>query len=770
MAINQLSFMPGFGADSQAETEEQRRQREEQERIERESAMLAGLPGVSPSAVNPLTMSPEDAANTEVSSTQIKTYGDGSQEEILKRQIPAAGPVDPMAAQAPDPAMMAPNPLAESQQNLNVLNPQLTPEQQQQAAQIEAMAAQQAGAAQPMNMQQPMAQPQPQTMSMAQQAAAGLPQQQPQPQPMAQAAPIAPDQAMPEIGMPPTPGPGVQVASAAPSAGVAEAAQAAQAQAAPAAPAAPAWITAANEAGNDFDKLIQVAAQFPESRGALKEKMRTALEGQRKEKEAQDIVLAAAQGDAKAQNQLQQALRPETGRKKEEITTGDYVKAYLYARLGLNELASEAQKKILGKSTKFGQVTLGNSNWQVETDAQGNIVGARDNQGTVATENTLNKLRAESRAVSTATPPSATSTRIRDSKGTEWSQVPTPQGIKFYDNSGRAGVPEGRTVPIAVGSDVELKNQMQLNELQNKLAFAGPTASAAEREKIIAESEARYGPLSEAYKASVRGVAPQPVGTALVATAPAMAAPAPAPAPAMAAPAPAPAPAATTARPPAAGPVSPAAIAAPAPAPAPAAQPSIGGGGAGGATPAARESASATSRAATDAAIQQRKELAVAEQKPAAIARGTDAATTVKNQSFADRTYSLMKPINDAILQSTGSTLGAGVDAVAAAIGKSTEGSKAIARLNVLSYGILSNIPRFEGPQSDIDVQMYKQAAGDFNNRKLPVEDRLAALDALRTILQRYDTAGKNDWTFGSAAQSQGTGTTQSGNKFKRVQ
>jgi hypothetical protein len=129
-----------------------------------------------------------------------------------------------------------------------------------------------------------------------------------------------------------------------------------------------------------------------------------------------------------------------------------------------------------------------------------------------------------------------------------------------------------------------------------------------------------------------------------------------------------------------------------------------------------------------------------------------------------------MKQIDQEIRKSTGSSIGAGVDTVAAAIGSSTEGSKAIARLNVLSYGILSNIPRFEGPQSDIDVQMYKQAAGDFNNRNLPIEDRLAALGALNTILQRYDKAGKNDWTYGTGGSSSSTGTTSSGNKYKKVQ
>jgi len=138
--------------------------------------------------------------------------------------------------------------------------------------------------------------------------------------------------------------------------------------------------------------------------------------------------------------------------------------------------------------------------------------------------------------------------------------------------------------------------------------------------------------------------------------------------------------------------------------------------------------------------------------KPGAKAEGEQVATDVKNQAFADRTYDLFKPINEAILKSTGSSIGAGVDTLGGVIGKSTEGSKAIARLNVLSYNILANIPRFEGPQSDIDVQMYKQAAGALNDKTLPIEDRLAALDALRTILQRYDKAGHNDWSFGTAA------------------
>ena len=173
---------------------------------------------------------------------------------------------------------------------------------------------------------------------------------------------------------------------------------------------------------------------------------------------------------------------------------------------------------------------------------------------------------------------------------------------------------------------------------------------------------------------------------------------------------------------------------------------------------------------AAGAEIQRKKEMRLAEEKPAAAAAGIDAAATVKNQAFADRTYGIMKQIDQEIRKSTGSSLGAGFDTAAAAIGVSTEGSKAIARLNMLSYSILSNIPRFEGPQSDIDVQQYRQAAGEFNNRQLPIEDRLAALGVLNSILQRYDKAGKNDWTYGTGGASSNTGTTSSGNKYKKVQ
>jgi hypothetical protein len=136
---------------------------------------------------------------------------------------------------------------------------------------------------------------------------------------------------------------------------------------------------------------------------------------------------------------------------------------------------------------------------------------------------------------------------------------------------------------------------------------------------------------------------------------------------------------------------------------------------------------------------------------------GEQVASDMKNQRFADSTYGLIAPIAEQIKKSTGSGVGAAVDSLAATIGKSTDGAKAIQQLKILSYPILANVPRFEGPQSDYDVQVYKQAAGDFANDKLPVETRLAALQGMIQLLKKYDKEGKNDWTFGGAAPTANT-------------
>ena len=49
-------------------------------------------------------------------------------------------------------------------------------------------------------------------------------------------------------------------------------------------------------------------------------------------------------------------------------------------------------------------------------------------------------------------------------------------------------------------------------------------------------------------------------------------------------------------------------------------------------------------------------------------------------------------------------------------------------------------MPRFEGPQSNIDVQFYREAAGDLANDQLPVETRMAALEQMVRLAEKAAT------------------------------
>lgn len=88
--------------------------------------------------------------------------------------------------------------------------------------------------------------------------------------------------------------------------------------------------------------------------------------------------------------------------------------------------------------------------------------------------------------------------------------------------------------------------------------------------------------------------------------------------------------------------------------------------------------------------------------------------------------------------QPTGSGVGAAADAVGSFVGVSTVGSRSASRLDAISGWLTSNVPRMEGPQSNYDVENYKIMAGRVGDRRLPVADRLAALDVVEGIQKKY--------------------------------
>lgn len=194
--------------------------------------------------------------------------------------------------------------------------------------------------------------------------------------------------------------------------------------------------------------------------------------------------------------------------------------------MGANKAADEELSKIgYGNSAEIG-INAKGQRAQIEKDAAGRVIGGitQDGQQLSATEAIAYSGSSKDKGI-------AGQTRVRDSKGTEWTQVPTKQGMEFYDNAGNRGVPDGKTVPISVGGDVELQGQLRRQQLDLKLQYA-PLEKVAD---IIAEDEAKNGPLDPAIKQSIIDRARGTGGAATQAARPSAA---PAPAPAQAAPAP----------------------------------------------------------------------------------------------------------------------------------------------------------------------------------------------------------------------------------------
>lgn len=129
----------------------------------------------------------------------------------------------------------------------------------------------------------------------------------------------------------------------------------------------------------------------------------------------------------------------------------------------------------------------------------------------------------------------------------------------------------------------------------------------------------------------------------------------------------------------------------------------------------------------------------------------------------ADSTLSLLDEAEKLIPQSTGSFVGNVADTAAGAVGTATEGAKAIAALQTIAGQLTSKMPRMQGPQSDKDVVLYKQMAGDLANPNLPRETRLAALKTIRRLNEQYASGGQ----AAAAPGAPQPGTVQDGYRFR---
>jgi hypothetical protein len=112
--------------------------------------------------------------------------------------------------------------------------------------------------------------------------------------------------------------------------------------------------------------------------------------------------------------------------------------------------------------------------------------------------------------------------------------------------------------------------------------------------------------------------------------------------------------------------------------------------------------------------------------------------SSAKRVSGARRVLGLLDEAEKIIPGATGSYAGVAIDEAARAVGASTRGAENTGRLKAIEGSLLSEMPRMEGPQSNIDVAMYKQAAGDLGNPTVPRATKLAAIKTIRRIQSEY--------------------------------
>lgn len=105
----------------------------------------------------------------------------------------------------------------------------------------------------------------------------------------------------------------------------------------------------------------------------------------------------------------------------------------------------------------------------------------------------------------------------------------------------------------------------------------------------------------------------------------------------------------------------------------------------------------------------------------------------------------------------TQSGIGALADKTAGFFGATLPGGQEAQRLKVIAGILTSKVPRMEGPQSDKDVELYKQSAGDAGNESLPIPRRLEAIRQMKRLYGKYERLNQgNDANPAGGASAKG--------------
>ena len=109
-----------------------------------------------------------------------------------------------------------------------------------------------------------------------------------------------------------------------------------------------------------------------------------------------------------------------------------------------------------------------------------------------------------------------------------------------------------------------------------------------------------------------------------------------------------------------------------------------------------------------------------------------------KKEIQAGNALGIIEEARKLLDKGTGSYVGAGVDQAARAVGMATGGAVATAQLKALEGALMMAQPRMEGPQSNLDVSLYRQMAAQIGDPTVPAEMKKAALDSVEALHRKY--------------------------------
>lgn len=132
-----------------------------------------------------------------------------------------------------------------------------------------------------------------------------------------------------------------------------------------------------------------------------------------------------------------------------------------------------------------------------------------------------------------------------------------------------------------------------------------------------------------------------------------------------------------------------------------------------------------------------------------------------------------IQQVGDLIKQSTNGSIDAGFDWLGRQMGYTTDNAEAIAQLQVLAGQLTALMPKMSGPQSDKDVELYKQMAADIANPTKTIRERQSALEMMKSLNQKYAEHAKV--TLPSQNQNHSTVTNpfqtqQRSSNFKQIE